>query len=506
MSYKKPPSSGTFRIALKKVATMTRPIQKINGKVYSALSLPLEDEKGNTENAIVVFDETFTELYCDIALEGHKPINEAPFKFEVVNLDQADCVLSAAAYQNIVLEKNHLDKPSVSFKYIKENIDRFVGFDGSFASQDQMSAMLACWTMATYITPILDTVGYFWPNGEKGSGKSQCLKTVLQMSFLGRTLTAGSTYASVRDQADLGAALGFDDCEKIKDMDSSKRELLLAGNTKGVTATVQVPGGRDGEWKTRKVDAFAPRAFTSIGLPDATLGSRTIMVPLARTDDVEKTRRKPTNVKDWLVDPAYVRDVTWLNIVKELNQIEVAKEWVNTSTSVAGRDFDIFQGILAIAQWLEKDHGEEGLLTSMLDVMEKYLAQRDANVLPSLEELFLEAMAEKFSPILGNSVTMATNEIANSITRLCDAKDITDEDLANAGNQRIGQLLSRLGFEKSSSHGARRSWNIDRTLVERHCKAHGIIITPVMETPIPAFEYAAPAVDGKTEVSDELPW
>lgn len=505
MKHEKPPKSGTFKIALNKVATIKRPIQQVGDKTYSAISIPLEGENGDIINDPIIFDDTFQERYCDVGLEGHKPTSEAPFKLEVENLDQVDNGLSAAAYQKFVVEGEPLEKPNVCFNHMKDNIAHFVSFDGSFASQDKMSAMAACWAMSTYITPVLDTVGYIWPTGEKGSGKSQCMKTIIQMCYLGTTLTSSSTYASVRNQADLGATLGFDDCEDIKNMDSSKRELLLAGNTKGVTASVQVPGGRDGEWKTRKIDAFAPRAFTSIGLPDATLGSRTIMVSLARTSDTEKTRRKPSNKKDWLFDPEYVRDVTWLNMVKYLSQIEAAKERVNNSSSVAGRDFDIFQGILSIAAWLETDHGEEGLLNSMLEVMEQYLAQRDENVLPSLEELMLEAMATYFSPTSKNSIKLYTDDISTAITEVCLGRDITDESLAYAGNQRVGQVLSRLRFKKSGIHGNKRSWQIDRHYLAQHCNAYGINIAPDLKSQMLSLE-AIPSVANQTVPEDEKPW
>ena len=66
-------------------------------------------------------------------------------------------------------------------------------------------------------------------------------------------------------------------------MDPNKRELLLAGNTKGTIYTIKEPGKRDGEWQTKYLDGFAPRAFTSIGLPDDVLASRTVLIPLTRS-------------------------------------------------------------------------------------------------------------------------------------------------------------------------------------------------------------------------------
>ena len=140
--------------------------------------------------------------------------------------------------------------------------------------------------------------------------------------------------------------------------------------------------------------------------------------------------------------------------------------------------------------------------------MDKYLAERDKYVMPSLEDLLLEALAGHFSPSTGNSVTLYTEDIAVSIRNLCGGYDIIDENLAEAGTQRIGLLLGRLNFQKSSTHGARRSWIIDRGLLEQHCEVHEINIAPSMETPMPSPElaWAGPVADEEVEVEAPLPW
>ena len=60
-----------------------------------------------------------------------------------------------------------------------------------------------------------------------------------EMAYLGQTILSGGSYATLRDLADYGACLAFDDCEDIMDTkrsDPDKRALLLAGNRRGPEA------------------------------------------------------------------------------------------------------------------------------------------------------------------------------------------------------------------------------------------------------------------------------
>jgi len=68
-------------------------------------------------------------------------------------------------------------------------------------------------------------------------------------------ILASGSYACLRDLADYGATLCFDDAEHVMDLkrcDPDKRALLLAGNRRSNTIPVKEPvNGR--EWRTRQV-------------------------------------------------------------------------------------------------------------------------------------------------------------------------------------------------------------------------------------------------------------
>ena len=91
-----------------------------------------------------------------------------------------------------------------------------------------MCELVACYILSTWFIEALTVIGYLWPNGERGSGKTQLLNVITELAYLGQTILAGGSYASLRDLADYGATLAFDDAEAIMDVkrtDPDKRAL-----------------------------------------------------------------------------------------------------------------------------------------------------------------------------------------------------------------------------------------------------------------------------------------
>src|SRR5206468_7334089 len=118
---------------------------------------------------------------------------------------------------------------------------------------------------------------------------------VCELAYLGQVILAGVSYATLRDLADYGATLAFDDAEQLGDPkrgDPNRRNLLLAGNRRGNYVTLKETSP-DGGWQTRYVHTFCPRLFSATVLPDPILASRTIVVPLVRTPDRKRENIEP---------------------------------------------------------------------------------------------------------------------------------------------------------------------------------------------------------------------
>lgn len=187
------------------------------------------------------------------------------------------------------------------FRRIMAVIDRFIDFTRSLSDQATMLELIACYILATWFLDAFSVIGFLWPNGDRGCGKTRLLVLVARMGYLGQVITAGGTFASLRDLADYGATLAFDDAENLSDpklADPDKRALLLAGNRRGTFVPLKELGP-DKRWHTRHVHSYSPRAFSATHIPDPILASRTIVVPLVRTDDEERAAGDPEDPDAW---------------------------------------------------------------------------------------------------------------------------------------------------------------------------------------------------------------
>ena len=176
-----------------------------------------------------------------------------------------------------------------------------------------MCELIACYIMATYFLPAFKVIGFLWSNGDRGSGKTQLLNVVCEMAYLGQVLLAGGSYAALRDLADYGACLAFDDAENVSDplrMDPDKRALLLAGNRRGAQVPLKEPDGKKA-WRTRWVSTFCPRLFSAINSPDPVLASRSIVVPLVRTPDRRRANADALDFAMWPHDRRPLVDELW---------------------------------------------------------------------------------------------------------------------------------------------------------------------------------------------------
>ena len=161
--------------------------------------------------------------------------------------------------------------------------DHFLDFSRSLDEQTQMCRLSACLSLMTWCADAFTVLPYPWPNSPApGSGKTKWGHCWTGTAYLGYLTSASGSFAALRDLADLGATLWFDDAEVLADAqkaDPDKQMLILAGNRKGVCIPVKEQG-TDRRWHTRWFNAYCPRGFTSLRLPFQALQSRSIVIPL----------------------------------------------------------------------------------------------------------------------------------------------------------------------------------------------------------------------------------
>jgi hypothetical protein len=389
--------------------------------------------------------------------------------------------------------------PADVFNRIADVVDQFIDFEKSLTDQRTMSEMVSCYILATWFLDAFNVIGFLWPNGEAGSGKTQLLSLVAQLGYLGQLILAGGSFASLRDLADYGATLCFDDAENLADprkTDPDKRALLLAGNRRGCSVPVKEPGP-DRTWTTRHVNAFCPRSFSAIRLPDATLGSRSIIVPLIKTIDRGRANSDPADTETWRHDRSQLIDDLWALALKHLPKLPGFEAKANREAELAGRDLEPWKAILAIAGWLESE-GVEGLFAKMGRLSKDYQKERMDASPGDLRPLIIRAIARHLdcdvsdvrdvSDIkIGTTQLIKTSTICQSAKQIIEADELDIEADDVRLPRRLGRTLSKMRFSQRREGGSgNRGWIITAEELYRWARSLGLakdVNSEVADTP-----------------------
>lgn len=257
-----------------------------------------------------------------------------------------------------------------------------------------VTATLACWVMMTYSYSVWPAVPYLFVGGALGSGKSRTFEVLNRLAFRPLNSSSMTAPALFRTLHANGGTLLLDEAERLRDTKSPEvgelLSMLLAGYKRGGTATRLEPVGDS--FRTVNFDVFGPKALACIaGLPPA-LASRCIPIIMFRAaPGSEKPRRRIDadaagwqRLRDALHAMALEHGATWLELPA---RVDVCPE-------MTGRDYELWQPLLAIASWLE-ENGAKGLLRLM---QEHALATIDAgkdDQVADADEVLLRLLVER---------------------------------------------------------------------------------------------------------------
>jgi hypothetical protein len=363
------------------------------------------------------------------------------------------------------------------FRRVVTAVDRFMDFARSFGPQRDLCELTACYVLATYLLDAFNVIGYFWPNGDRGSGKTNYLSVIAELAYLGQLILAGGTYASLRDLADYGATLAFDDAEGVMDVkrtDPDKRALLLAGNRRGATITVKELSAEK-VWVTRHVSTFCPRLFSAIRLPDDVLASRTITLPLVRSADPRRAKVSPSDPDVWPCDRRQLVDDLWAVGLAHLPEVRQYDAQAAARASLSGRDLEPWRAMLAVALWLQDRHGVadlfrrvEGLMLSYQQERGDFEATHDTRVL--VKALLKLATLAKRKKV----IVFSPKELAEQMNRLAREDDQVEEGERFTSPRKVGWLLKQQRFRRSSRSAKGKFWQASRQEIVSLAKAYGV--------------------------------
>ncbi len=407
--------------------------------------------------------------------------------------------------------------PAEVFRRVAEVIDRFIDFDRSLADQGTMSDMVACFVLATWFLDAFSVIGYLWPSGERGSGKTQLLTAAAELAYLGQVVLGGGSFASLRDLAEYGATLAFDDAENLADPD--KRAMLLAGNRRGSTVSLKEPFGEG--WRTRHVTTFCARLFSAIRLPDPVLASRTIVVPLVRTADRRRANADPLEYGLWPHDRRALLDDLWALGLAHRSQLPDYERRVNERAALLGRSLEPWRAILAVALWLE-ERGAQGLWARMEALSQSYQGESPDLEAGDLTRLVVAALCQRATrsistilqeegapqrliplptlagpapayysgPRLPPVFEFATSEIS-ALAQTLGIQTEADFPPERINPRRVGMVLGKLRFKRASrSHDTPRRWIARDRDVVRLAEIHGVTVVEKLKSELEGWEFS----------------
>jgi hypothetical protein len=428
-----------------------RPLGIVNGVGYLCTVVPVSQDGHSGQKRIVLRSDG--KIFAEAQIPGSLPLDELELELRIREMPDPARMCSGRAVREFAAGRRA--NPRDVFQRVTSVVDHFIDFADSLGGQAEMCELVALFVLAGYFLDAFNVIGYLWATGAKGSGKSTLLLVVARLSFLGEFILSSSGFPALRDLADNGATLAFDDAEAMaannRQTDPNKRELFLAGTRRGTTLTIKEKVG-DGEWVTRRINAFCPRLFSAIGLPDPILGSRAIPIPQVTTVDAPKSHRSPMDDKAWPVNRQELIDDLFLIALEHLPAVQRVDEAISARVgdSLVGRELEPWRALLSLALWLQEQHGLPAIFDTMLTLAMKHQREKDEIVTNDVTALLIRALlafAQREKPPRP-TFTVRTEDVLEEV-RSIGAAESSDVDLEKVSTRTLGRNISQLRLGKS---------------------------------------------------------
>jgi hypothetical protein len=303
-------------------------------------------------------------------------------------------------------------------------------------------AMLSAWTMLSYVYTVFDAVPYIAVSGPAGSGKSRVFELLNQLLLRPLSTSNISNPAVFRSLHSFGGVALLDEAERLRESRSPEvQELLsslLAGYKRGGTVMRCEKTG-DGFTMTH-YGVFGPKALACInGLPPA-LASRCISIPMFRSPPgspkpklrVEADRERWQALRDGLHGIAMEHGEEWLGLPSRQDVVP----------EMSGRNFELWQPLLAIAAWFEEQGAGKMLAIMQEHALRSIEQNREASTPPD-DEMLLQALAR--------FVHNGSHPTAGDILAAVQEED--SSTFRNWSARGVSTHLGRYGISNRKSHG-----------------------------------------------------
>ncbi|MEM7559918.1 MAG: hypothetical protein AAF394_12430 [Planctomycetota bacterium] len=282
---------------------------------------------------------------------------------------------------------------AVDGRELFQRLNRTLDYYIEFAPERRQGylAVLACWIVLTYVYHAWWSVGYLLVNGPASSGKSTIFNVLKQLCYRPMATDNVSAAAIYRTLHNYGGTLLFDEAERLRDTRSpdiaETNSMLLAGYQKGRGATRLEKVGD--AFMMRNYNVFGPKAIACINGVASALQTRCVEISTERAAKDSPKPKRSLEETNWrsLRDDLHVMAIdngpAWLRAAKRRDIGE----------RLNGRDFEVWQPLLAIGAWFESQ-GIDGLVDLLLTTAEVSIEDTAALRTPEVEEAILTVLSE----------------------------------------------------------------------------------------------------------------
>lgn len=240
-------------------------------KAYSAGGLI------HTQSGDYVFEQirspNILHLYAYALLKGHK-IELGRLDF----LSQDGKILTPLTDPVWIPPREPQDYSSIEELY--SNLKLYVE-QRSDIQDERFYDVIASWIWASWIWENFQTFPYLFAYGVKGTGKSTLLEAIEKVCYRGALSPSASTAAIFRMCQDWHVSLLLDESRKKWSEDEDLIAILNSRYRRG-SRVFRVGHDEDGNQIIESYKVFGPTAIAGKRIPDDTLDSRCIRIPMER--------------------------------------------------------------------------------------------------------------------------------------------------------------------------------------------------------------------------------
>ncbi|MGH2271269.1 hypothetical protein ACQ9LF_05665 [Anaerohalosphaeraceae bacterium U12dextr] len=322
-------------------------------------------------------------------------------------------------------------------------------------------ATLSLWTMLTYVYTAWDAVPYLSIGGPLGSGKSRVFDVLSQLVFHplpSANMTAPCLFRTLHEE---GGTLLLDEAERLRERTPEANEIrsiLLSGYKKNSRAH-RLEKTRD-SFQANSYDVFSPKSIAGIaGLPPA-LSSRCIRIMMFRSPKDSPINRRRIHEKAEVF--ARLRDDLHAMSLCYAQRIIKQSQYRPECQNFNGRDYEIWQPILALADMLEQD-GASGLVQIVEEFAVKTMESNE-EIIPETDEILLRLLQEEMD---SGSFGIAPNQLLEKARE-------KEPSLFNKYSARgISSILNRYNLKSQKSNG-KRVYRPSQQELETVCQLYGV--------------------------------